>query len=281
MAFTQIVTQRLPRIVSGVARRAEYELQRRTGWGVDHALRLRLRDEVMHHRATPSDADRELPVQDIRSFDFTDEDRFVVFRDDIYRRFIAGDGGPDRDHFGRPGHWVPRGVVVFYDAVEQTFVKLFDDYAAVHGEARYLAEAVDGGMYDFLCPDLDYLIRDENGGLRGYAIGEGTPISRWEFEQYVPELRQLIFEVTESTGLYFTDLTYHNVVRSNGRLCFIDLESVLPIEWYGTDMDFAFAHLDQIDVGWVLQSKWKSPDWYGDFVASLQSKPAGKAARAA
>ena len=183
-----------------------------------------------------------------------------------------------RDHFGRPGRWVPRGVVVFYDKVEKTFLKLFDKHTAANGEARYLRDAVDGGMYDFLCPNLNYLIHDEHDRLLGYGIGEGTPISRWEFEQYIPEVRRLIFEVTEVTGLYFTDLTYHNVVKSEGRLCFIDLESVLPIDWYGTGPEFALAHLDEIDVGWVLQSKWKSPEWYGEFVASLQSQPTHVAA---
>ena len=273
MTLTRLVSPRLQRVAAGVARRFEYELQKRMGWGVDLGLKFRLRDDLTRYRAAPATASREVSVRPICSFDFTDEERFVVFKDDIYRRFVAAEGGPDRDDVDRCGYWVPRGAVVFYDAVESTFVKLFDEFAAVHGEARYLGQAIESGMYDFLCPDLDYLIRDGHGRVRGYAIGKGTPISRWEFEQYMPEMQQLIFEVTERTGLYFTDLTYHNVVKSDGRLCLIDLESVLPVEWYGTDMDFAFAHIDEVDVGWALQSKWKSPDWYGEFVTSLQLNP--------
>jgi hypothetical protein len=278
MALTQVVTQRVSRIAAGVARRVEYEVQKHTGWGVDQTLKMRLRDDAMRYRVGTRHAASPIPVRQLRSFDFTDEDRFDIHRDDIYRRFITGDDGPDRDHFGRQGRWVPRGVVVFYDSAEATFLKLFDEHTAEKGEARYLRDAVEGGMYEFLCPNLSYLIHDESERLRGYAIGQGAPISRWEFEQYIPEIRQLIFDVTESAGLYFTDLTYHNVVKSNGRLCFIDLESILPVDWYGTGADFAVAHLDQIDVGWVLQSKWKSPDWYGEFVASLQTQPATVAA---
>ena len=107
------------------------------------------------------------------------------FEDVIYRRFVADDQGEEVDDFGRKGLWIPRGCIVYYDRPGRTFVKVFDSYAAINGEARFLQDALDNGLYSFLCPNLDYLIVDENENLRGYAIREGESLTRYEFERYV------------------------------------------------------------------------------------------------
>ena len=149
-------------------------------------------------------------------------------------------------------------------------MKVFDRYAATHGEARFLRDAMDAGFYSFLCPNLDYLIEDEDHVLRGYAIREEKPLSRFQFERYVGgSLREVILHETERTGFYLNDLEFHNVVMSDRKLSIIDLESVLPVSWFGTDAEFAIRHLDDIDVGWPIQWKWCSPSWYGDYLRQI------------
>lgn len=202
--------------------------------------------------------------------DVTDGAAFPLVRDDIYRRFVADDHGPDTDSFGRRGTWIPRGSLLYFDVDDNRYVKLFDDYFCTHGEGRFLGDALERGMYDVLCPGLKQVIVDDTGTIRGYTIEAGDPLTRYEFERYVGRcFRQLICDTTARTGLYFNDLVYHNVVRHGDELSFIDLESVLPIEWYGTDAAFAKEHLDVVDIGWPIQSKWTSPKWYRTFLDGL------------
>ena len=85
-------------------------------------------------------------------------------------------------------------------------------------------------------------------------------------------LREVLCAETERVGLYFNDLTFHNVVRHGDRLSIIDLESVLPVAWFETDLDFARAHLDEMDIGWPIASKWESPAWYGAFLRGLKER---------
>ncbi len=213
------------------------------------------------------------PLVRLDALDLNNDGRFVVFRDDIYRRFEVADWGDDVDSFGRRGRWIPRGCAMYYDRIEKAFVKVFDAYSAIRGEARYLREALDKGLYDFLCPNLAYLIEDENQNFRGYAIREGEPLTRYEFERFVGgALREVILAETERTGFYFNDLEFHNVIRSDGQLSLIDLESVIPVSWFGTDLTFARQHLNEVDIGWPIQSKWCSPRWYRAFLIDLKAR---------
>jgi len=256
------------RYARAAAREVHYYVQKSTKFGYNATFEHTLRRQAdtyfeRSHRSGP------VPAVKLDSIELGDERRFRIFRHDIYRRFDPFEGGADFDQFGRSGRWVPRGTTVYYDSRDATFVKVFDAYTATSGEARYLGAALEAGLFDFLCPNLEYRIVDDVGAIRGYAIREGRPLTRYEFERYIGfALRDVILHETARTGFYFYDLEFHNVIVSNERISVIDLESILPIAWFGTDTDYARDHLHELDVGWPLQSKWRSPPWYEDFLKS-------------
>jgi len=267
-----VVPARLVRYTKAAAREVHYRLQKSTKFGFDAALENELRGQAVGY-LKGSGADVVVPVLQLDSIELTDDRRYEIFRHDIYRRFDPFDGGADYDQFGRTGRWVPRGTTVYYDRLNATFVKVFDAYTATFGEAKYLGPAMRAGLFEFLCPSLEYRIVDADGVLRGYAIREGRPLTRYEFERYVGSaLRDVILHETARTGFYFYDLEFHNVIVSGNQISLIDLESILPIAWFGTDTDYARDHLHELDVGWPLQSKWCSPEWYDEFLsAGLQN----------
>lgn len=253
-------------------RKAYYVFQKLTGHGVDADLERDLRAQADAYLARAGPLARSVPVVALETLPLDDRSRYAVFRDDVYVRFVAEEGRDERDRFDRAGSWVPRGSVMYYDAETRIFVKVFDDYYCQKGVGRFLPEALDAGLYDFLCPGLTYLIKDAAGTLRGYAIEEGEPLTPYLFERYVGgSWREVICAETRRTGLYFTDLTFHNVVRLGPTLSLIDLDSVLPVDWFDTDETFARAHLDEVDLGWALAQKWHSPEWYGAFVRALKA----------
>lgn len=261
------------RYARAALRKAYYALQKTTHVGIDTAFERTLaqRAEAFLNGERPPRPPVPRRALALRAFE--DCDRYVIARDDIYTRFLAQDGGPDRDRFGRPGRWIPRGCVVYHDRKEGVYVKVFDRYFCDQGEGRFLAPALEAGFYQFLCPGLAYLLQDESGALRGYAIQEGEPVSSYAFERLVGRsLRDVLCAETERTGFYLNDLEFHNVVRHGNQLSVIDLESILPVSWFGTDLEFARAHLDEVDIGWPIQSKWCSPSWYGAFLRDLQER---------
>ena len=191
----------------------------------------------------------------------------MLYRDDIYVRFVADDTGRQRDFFGRQGRWIPRGCKIYVDRQSHEFIKIGDEYFFRRGEGRFLETALERGVYDFLCPHLQYLIRDGEGQLRGYAVKRGRPLTMYEFDRYVSvALRDLICAITERSGLYFYDLAFHNVILGDGQLSIIDLESILPVAWYGQGSEFSISRLPELDVGWEVQRKWRSPRWYRAFL---------------
>lgn len=252
-------------------RNLTYVARKTSRSGIDADFEQRLCERAATYLATTGDVDSTgYDVVPLSEIDASVEASFVLVRDDIYRRFVADEGGSETDSFGRRGAWIPRGSMLYLDTRTDWYVKLFDEYFCEHGEGRFLRDALDRNMYEFLCPGLRKVIVDERGTIRGYAIEAGEPLTRYEFERYVGGcLRELVCAVTAFTGLYFNDLEYHNVVRRGDELSFIDLESVLPVEWFGTDTDFASEHLDIIDIGWPIQSKWNSPRWYRRFLKRL------------
>lgn len=213
------------------------------------------------HRPTRTRALADLHLDDAAAY--------ALVRGDIYRRFVADDEGDDIDSFGRRGTWIPRGSQLYLDLQDSVFVKVFDPYFCELGEGRFLGEALASGLYDTLCPGLEFVIRDSES-IRGYGIRAGVQLSRYEFDRYVGDcLRPVVLAETARTGLYFNDLEFHNVIRHGDTLSFIDLESVLPVDWFGTDLEFARRHLDVVDIGWPVQSKWNSPKWYAEFLNEL------------
>ena len=264
---------RLSSLPRAIGSRLYYLVQRSTRFRFDAEFEQRLRRDAERYLASrPASRSVDRPVRRLADLKLEDEALFSVHRGDIYRRFLAEPTGPDRDRFGRPGRWIPRGCIIYVDNVTGEYVKIFDDYFCSRGEGRFLTEALQRGVYDFLCPGLSYLVRDGDNNLRGYAVASGKPLSRYEFERYVGgALRRLVEHVTATTGLYFYDLEFHNVIRHGDLLSVIDLESVLPVEWFGQGRQFSVEHFSDIDVGWPIQSKWNSPRWYRTFLRDLKA----------
>lgn len=260
-------------IPAAVQRKAYYLFQKATGYGIDEALEQDLERQAAAYLAgLPAGPTRFDRIDRVRlgDLDLSDPSRFSIVRDDIYVRFQADPGGTEADRFGRRGAWIPRGCMIHFDRQAQVYVKTFDAYFCRHGEGRFLPDALRRGLYDFLCPALSYLIMDRDETIRGYAIRAGKPLTPYEFERYVGRsLREVIRRLTAQTGLYLNDLVYHNVILADGRLSLIDLESVLPVEWFGRGIEFSRQHLDEIDLGWPIQTKWHSPRWYRAFLTEL------------
>lgn len=261
----------LQRVIAFAKRNAFYWVQRGTGWGIDKQLEGELTDRtktfVEQGNAGPA---VQLETQSIDSFNFSDTSRFSLIRDDIYRRFIAQQDGPESDEFDRKGRWVPRGCYMYLDHADRVYIKVFDEYYCAKGEGKFLPMALDKGVYDFLCPALAYLIKDSHGQLRGYAMHAGRILTPYEFERYVGVcLKEAIYEVTKRSALYFNDLTFHNVVLRGNTISLIDLESILPLGWYGKDIAFSVQVLQQIDVGYPVQNKFQSPSWYAEYIEEL------------
>jgi hypothetical protein len=266
-----VLFRRLQRSIAYLARQIFYWIQRGTGWGIDNALEEKLVDRT---RSFLAEGDlrkgNQVPTRRVESIELSDSSRFRLTRDDSYKRFVALDDGTEVDEFGRNGRWVPRGCRIFHDHVEDTYIKVFDQYFCMRGEGRFLPTAFESGVYDFLCPALAYLIKDDHGNLRGYAIHSGQVLTPYEFERYVGSgLKEAICEITRQSGLYFYDLTYHNSIRRDDEISLIDLESVLPVGWYGQDKAFSMRMLQYIDIGFPIQDKFLSPDWYARYIEEL------------
>lgn len=248
-------------------------IQRNTGWGIDKRLEQELRSRAGAFMAQPDLGDAsQITRRSLKDLDLTVSSRYSLIRDDIYRRFVVADDGPDTDEFGRIGRWIPRGSRIFLDRAEDVYVKVFDEFYCDRGEGRFLPVALDEGIYGFLCPALTYLLEDRDKRLRGYAIRSGRILSLYEFDRYVAgALREAICELTRLSGLYFYDLTFHNFILKDDEISMIDLESVLPLSWYGKDRSFSQQMFQQIDIGYSIQEKFHSPSWYATYIAQLIS----------
>jgi hypothetical protein len=261
------------KVLRRIGRVSRYAWQRATHTGFDRALEASLSARAQRYLVDTASSEERRSVPSVSLHDLTlDPPRFTLLEKDRHLRFRVGEDGEAVDRFGRRGHWETRGGLLFLDAETSSHLKLFDETSATHGEPRFLRQAIDAGMYDLLCPGLRYVVQDRSGVLRGYAVQTGRPTSRYEFERYIGALREVVIDATRRTGLYFTDLVPHNTIIHDDQLSLIDLESVLPIAWFGTDMDFARAHLHEVDIGWVLASKFNAPAWYRRAVSELSAE---------
>jgi hypothetical protein len=266
-----VLIRALQRSIAFAKRRALWGIQRSTGWGIDKRLEQKLRSRASAFVAQSDVGNAgQIKTNPIEDLDFTDSSRYSLIRDDIYRRFVVSEDGPDIDRFGRNGRWIPRGSRIFLDRTEDVYVKIFDEFYCAQGEGRFLPVALEQGIYGFLCPALAYLIEDRNQNLRGYAIRSGRILSLHEFERYVEgALREALCELTRLSGLYFYDLNFHNFIVRHDELSMIDLESVLPLTWFGKDRTFSQQMFQQIDVGYPIQEKFHSPSWYAKYIEQL------------
>ena len=270
-----MLRQQFQRAIAFARKRAFYWVQYLTGWGISKRLEVQLRNKADKFVAK-EDVEEvdQAATQLVENFDFSDSGKFSLIRDDIYKRFIVLEDGTESDDFGRKGRWVPRGCRIFLDHSEDVYIKVFDEYFCTKGEGRFLPDALKKGVYNFLCPALAYLIVDSHEHLRGYAIRSGRVLSPYDFERYVEvALKDAVCEVTRRSGLYFNDLTYHNAILRGDEISLIDLESVLPLSWYGQDMAFSMRMIQQIDIGYPIQSDFHSPSWYAKYIEELIAVP--------
>ena len=270
-----MLRQQFQRAIAFARKRAFYWVQYLTGWGINKRLEVQLRNKADKFVAKEEvEAVDQVATKLVENFDFSDSGKFSLIRDDIYKRFIVLEDGTESDDFGRKGRWVPRGCRIFLDHSEDVYIKVFDEYFCTKGEGRFLPDALKKGVYNFLCPALAYLIVDSHEHLRGYAIRSGRVLSPYEFERYVEvALKDAVCEVTRRSGLYFNDLTYHNAILRGDEISLIDLESVLPLSWYGQDMAFSMRMIQQIDIGYPIQSDFHSPSWYAKYIEELIAVP--------
>ncbi|BCX47528.1 hypothetical protein HAHE_14360 [Haloferula helveola] len=247
-----------------------YALQKATSYRYDAELEKKLARRVAGWMESSVATPGEPPSRSIDSIDLADPKRFSEFQYDPHKTFVASEDGPELDEFGRPGRWQPRGIRFFKDRVARRHIKLFPKAFAANGEGRFIEDALRSGFFNYLCPLFEFLIRDRDGAVIGYAIRSGRELTAYEFERYVDTvMRPLVCQATEETGFYYYDLIDHNVIMCDGVISLIDIESVLPIEWFGQDHEFATTQFDQVDVGWPLHTKWRSPDWYGEHIRGL------------
>ncbi len=61
-------------------------------------------------------------------------------------------------------------------------------------------------------------------------------------------------------------------MQNNGEISLIDLESALPVEWFGRGTAFSREHFHEIDIGFPIQDKWNSPWWYFEFLKALTDR---------
>ena len=250
-----------------------YTLQKTTSYRYDTAFEKVLESQVKQWLSQPMTSPCEPSSRSIESFNFSDTERFSEFHYDPHKTFMFSPDGPELDEFGRPGRWQARGVRFFRDRIKERYIKLFPKSFTANGEGRFIEDALRSGFYAQLCPLFEFLVRDQDGAVIGYAIRAGRELTAYEFERYVDHImRPLVCRATEESGFYYHDLIDHNVIIRDGVISLIDIESVLPIEWFGKDAAFPTTQFDLVDVGWPLHTKWQSPDWYGDLIRRLQEK---------
>jgi len=269
-----MLRQKIQRAISFARKRVFYWIQRGTGWGINPQLEKRISIKATAFLALENETVSDSPAMRLlEDFDFSEKNNYSVIRDDIYRRFVTRDDGVEIDELGRTGNWIPRGCHIYFDHSENVYIKVFDEYFCARGEGRFLPEALEKGVYKYLCPALAYVIFDKKEKLRGYAIHAGRVLSPYEFERYVEvALRDAICEITKQSDLYFYDLTYHNTILWNDTVSLIDLESILPLSWYGTDEAFSVQMLHEIDIGFPIQKKFHSPSWYAAYIDTLTAR---------
>ena len=113
--------RRLQRSIAYLTRQIFYWIQRGTGWGIDNALEEKLVDRTRRFLAEGDlRKGNQVPTRRVESIELSDSSRFLLTRDDSYKRFVALDDGSEVDEFGRNGRWVPRGCRIFFDNVEDT-----------------------------------------------------------------------------------------------------------------------------------------------------------------
>lgn len=129
----------------------------------------------------------------------------------------------DRKFYRRDGLfykvWGAKYHVADYVLVDGKFVR--HQYA----DPQSGVAAIDVGLIDAeTCPGLVDLLRDGQGRCRGYVMREGVPPR--DFDAVEPAFVELMCRRALETGYASTDFCPKNMVRIEGRLSLIDIDTV-------------------------------------------------------
>ena len=150
---------------------------------------------------------------------------------------------------------INHGRSVFWDKKNKLYYKVFDKG---YIRRQNFITAYEAGFFDKLAPALIGLIYDDEE-IVGYVTKEGKLLSDSEFDfKVVPEgFLTLLKETIKDTNLFYYDLVPINIVKVDGKLSLIDLESVY--------------HLDELYDLDKHNARIKPPE-FKDFLVKLKDK---------
>ena len=138
------------------------------------------------------------------------------------------------DKLNRVVDGINHGRSVFWDKKNKLYYKVFNKG---YIRRQNFITAYEAGFFDKLAPALIGLIYD-NEDVVGYVTKEGKLLSDSEFDfKVVPEgFLTLLKETIKDTNLFYYDLVPINIIKVDGKLSLIDLESVYHLnELYDLD----------------------------------------------
>ena len=150
---------------------------------------------------------------------------------------------------------INHGRSVYWDKKNKLYYKVFNKG---YIRRQNFITAYEAGFFDKLAPALIGLIYDDEE-IVGYVTKEGKLLSDSEFDfKVVPEgFLTLLKETIKDTNLFYYDLVPINIVKVDGKLSLIDLESVY--------------HLDELYDLDKHNARIKPPE-FKDFLVKLKDK---------
>ena len=123
---------------------------------------------------------------------------------------------------------INHGRSVFWDKKNKLYYKVFDKG---YIRRQNFITAYEAGFFDKLAPALIGLIYDDEE-IVGYVTKEGKLLSDSEFDfKVVPEgFLTLLKDTIKDTNLFYYDLVPINIIKVDGKLSLIDLESVYHLD---------------------------------------------------
>jgi len=137
-----------------------------------------------------------------------------------------------KDKYDRMVDGVSHGRSIYYDSTSGLYYKIFHpDYCRIDN----FRKAIEAKFFDGLAPALTGLIYDSDN-LMGYVTKAGPLLSANEFDYHLipQDFFRILKNRIKECGMFFYDLVPHNIIRIDGNLSLIDLESVYDLEEYNT-----------------------------------------------
>ena len=133
-----------------------------------------------------------------------------------------------RDKLDRVVDGENHGRAVYFDGENKLWYKVFHkDYI----RRQNFITALEAGFYDKLAPALIGLIY-ESDGIVGYVTKDGKRLSSeaLNFKVIPEDFLTLLKEIIKDTNLFYYDLVPLNIIKVDGKLSLIDLESVYNLD---------------------------------------------------